>query len=436
MSKGCQSESIHKTDASTSSLDNVASVQVQCNIRAGVHKALNDPSELLRIEPFILSVGPLMEQQLALPTIPPVEYSQEPVESDISLQRTHTIQITGEISSDDHRKVLSAWPCSTIIAICFAPFLHQPYYCGHALQEILLVSETSGDITTRIRIPACVSILYANHRVKNILVAGTVLGDLYIWKLNSRPGVGSQRSYEKLFHGEFGMITTLSWFPTSGDKTLLIGGHMNGVDTWVYHEQHQKVDHVRSYSTEHTGILNPVRLIETVTATSFCLSRRGYPPTIFDLNKYSASCKTENGQSSGSWLGGGKECTGISSLLEISAMKLVSHQLMILSKYGDLYVVNVDVANGSPETSVCLYRLTDIKSTQLVLINNQSVCYILCQKADGNLKLVNTCNGKGYQIQGDAVAYISGSSDDRRVLTYSTNERGGTLVIYSIVIPE
>lgn len=382
----------------------------------------------------MIKTYPRIQRELELP-ITPIDGESPVKEPTLTSERIIQLPVLTK-----GKRILVAWVSVNplILAISFTPQLHRSF-CDHALEKVLVVTgNPDAPVALTIPIRACASVLYASEEVKDVLAVGTVLGDLIIWKLQrGQQGTYSYVELLSTYHGDDGMITTLNWFKSINGKTMLIGGQPNGIDTWVYDERHNRVFPGKSYSTESpaSAVLNPILIVETISETTFCLYRRGCPPTIYDLNNCKPLSKDKNqNKSSATILIAGKECKGIDPLLEIGSMRFISdrshiyaNNLLVTSRQGDIFIVRID--KGVPENAICLYRMASLNTREIVLLNT------LAMGLNGDLEVVNVITGKTYPCAATGVEHISvPQSNDDRVLTW--NGQLGRLEIFSVLSEE
>lgn len=429
ISQGYQAEISHKKDASTSCHDNTVSVNLQCEPAPRTTTTQHCPG----LQDF--KINPIIERELALPLVP---MDRESSVKEPTLMSEKSIQLP---ISTKGKRILVAWVSINplMLALSFTPLVHRSY-CDHPLEQVLVVTG-NRDLPVALTIPirACASVLYASEHVKDVLAVGTVLGDLIVWKLQ-RGQEGTYACVELLstYHGDDGTITTLNWFKSINGKTMLIGGQPNGIDTWSYDERHQRILTGKSYVTESSAssVLNPILIVETISETSFCLYRRGCPPTIYDINNCKAMTKNK---SSAAILIAGKECKGIDPLLEIDSMRFISDQshkyennLIVTSRQGDIFIVRIH--QGAPDIANCLYRMANLNTKGVVLFNRLD-SYAMVLKFNGDLELVNVTSGKAYPCTVAAeVEHISMQSNDDRLLTWCGQQ--GKLEIFTVVSEE
>lgn len=382
---------------------------------------------------FLVQVYPIMHLELSQPCFP-IEWGllggDDSLTQQLVLKPDKSMQSLPAESLKD-RRVLSTWISTSpiLIAICCIPLDHS-LYCDHALEHVLVLSEAS---TSPLRIPirACASVLYSHPNAKNLLVVGTVLGDVYVWKLIRKPG-GIYSYIELYYHaGGDGMITTINWFKSEKDKALLlIAGQIDGrINTWVYDESHEKIAQGHSYfidQLEGAAVLTPILIIETISETSFCLHRRGSGLTFYNINNYTTT------KDKRIILSAGQECKGIDPLLEISNLMYVStshhefnNHLMITSKQGDIFAVKIN--DGVPEQAVYLYRTPHINQNEVVLINKTSLWCVLCLTTEGKLEQYDVKTGARRSVPSSTIQHISGSGDG--VLTLTEEGSIETLVV-------
>lgn len=401
-----------------------SSVFIQCDLQS-------DTISTVGIAKFLARVSPIMFKELSLPCTPVWNEQQGKRRASLSLRLDKTILLQQDEPLAD-RKVLSAWISSAplLIALVTTPCDHK-LYCDHALEHVEVFAENLKD-NLRIPVRACVSVLIANPGIKDILIAGTILGEIYIWKITRHP-----LSYEEIFYqaGD-GMVTALNWLkplPTTDKAVLLISGQIGGqivLKTCTYDKQREKVTPGQSYFIDKNT--SPIKLIEPISETAFCLYRRGCPLTFFDLNNYTTTTTKERSRTL--VLAPGKECRGIDLLLDIKHLNCVpdpdeslSNILLIANNQGDIFSAKT---NPVPENATALYRTphTNLRDCLVVI---KPFLAVVCLTTDGALELFDTVTGvkKSVATNQEAI-HISVSADGGRFLACDAT---GSIGVHSLI---
>lgn len=329
-------------------------------------------------------------------------------------------------SMDKGKRILSAWISNQLIALAFISGDHN-LYCDHALESVLIVGETRVQ-PMKIPVRSCVTCIYSSPAVKGILLVGTILGDIYVFKLSRQ--AGGKCCYVELHHqtGD-GMITTFSLFKSASDcrAALFISGQIDGrINTWIFDKQNEKITPGQVYSIDRIG--SPILIIETISETSFCLYRRGSAPlTIYDINNYTTNTKE---RSKTIMLVRGKECKGVDPVLEISNIEYQTgdNQILITSRQGD--ILSVKFTNGEPSHSLTPYRTPHINISSSVLIPKP--LSVICLTTDGILEIYDITTGAKKLIPiTTQITHISLSTDKDRLLATTAE---GSIEILSVII--
>lgn len=326
------------------------------------------------------------------------------------------------------RRIISTWISSKLIAVSCISQDHN-LYCDHALESISIIGEHTGKIPVR----ACVTALYScSSAAKDILIAGTILGDIYIFKIVRQSG-GQCTFVELYYEAGDGMVTTLNWFKSPNDNRakLLISGQIDGrINTWIYDKQNEKVTPGQIYSIDKSG--TPILIIETTSESSFCVHRRGNPLMIHDINNYT----TNKEKNRAIFLARGQECKGIDPLMEINQIKHIRNEsteshLIIISKHGDIH--STKMIGGTPENAVCTYRTPHINVSECILL--QKHLSVICLTTFGGLELFAITTGIRKTIPvASLLKHISISpGDDDRLLTICED---GSAEILSVIVSE
>lgn len=324
-------------------------------------------------------------------------------------------------------KVLSAWLSTSpaVLALSWRPLKHE-LYCDHQLQQILIFSERKGNPIQKIPIRACASILYATDAVKNVLVAGTVLGDILVYKIN-------KASYsEMLSHSTGGgVITTMNWFKslTVDNKLILISSHSDLLKTWFYDERQELCTQGNVYSTDlKADELNPISIIETISESSFFLYWQHGPLLLHDMNNHTTSKEMTK-----STILVGTVCKGICPLAEILKLKFVMSSgpsgedlLYVMGKQGDIYLFFIN--KGTIRYMDLMYRLPSPNILDLQIAPQLKQIFSLNTR--GELELFSMVDGSRTETAtSKSVKHISLTDRNDKLLVILQT---GTIEIFNI----
>lgn len=379
---------------------------------------------------FLNKMFPIIHKELSLPSVP-VDWAT--LGEDTKQGHKITTKLKTSLPIAEYGKeggelmVLSTWLSTSpaVLAISWRPLKHD-IYCDHQLQHILIISERDK-LAQRIPVRACASILYATESVRNVLVAGTVLGDILIYKIQKSSHT------ELLAHSTGGgVIATLNWFKSEkvGDKSILISGHSDVLNTWIYDERHETCTQGKTYSTDlNVDELNPISIIETVSESSFCLYWRHGPLLIHDLNNHTTSKEKSN---SVILVGTATECKGISSSVGIMKLKFVAgsggsgDHLYVVGKHGDIYVFLIN--KGTIKYLDLVYRIPNPNIVHLEVIPR--LAQVFCLNNLGELDLIDMINGGKTEVgTSKSVKHITLSDRNDHLMVFT---QMGIIEIFSL----
>lgn len=372
---------------------------------------------------FLKRVYPEMHKELSQPSTPLLWTHANDVTTTTRTILKHEKSIPfSRYSLMKGKNIISTWISTGFLIGIGSIEREHGLYCEHATEHVLVVSEAMVSDPLTIPVRACVTKLYSNPSLRDVLIAGTILGDVYIWKLTRQSG-GRYTYTETHYPGE-AMVTTFNVIKSTGhhQQSILISGQIDGkITTWIYDKLQDQVAPGHVYRIDESEL--PVYHIAPLSDASLCV-QHGNTLKILNLNSYTTVAKKYNTR----MLTAGIVCRGVDPLLEITQLKCVSEDLVIVTgKQGDF--LSIKLINGVPETALTLYRTHHTNITRSIYVHQHFSA--ICLTVDGTLELYDIATGTKTSFNTEMIFKTTDLSVDEERLLCLTDH--GSIEMFSIL---